>query len=135
MILNPLDIGRLDKRVTFLAPGAGKDELSQTTQEYGELLPPVWATVKALRGGEYFEAQKIRPEKAYKITVRYTKDVNDDAITPDMRIAYRDKILEIEYVNNVEEANYMLEILATEYIEKTAPDAEEPETAGGDPYG
>jgi SPP1 family predicted phage head-tail adaptor len=128
MALNPLDIGKLDKRVTFLSPGAGGDAIGQTTQEYGEFVT-VWATVKALRGGEYFEAQKVRPEKVYKITVRYL-----DGITEDMRIKFRDKILEIEYVNNVEEAGYMLEILAVEYIEKVAPDAEEPEAVEGDLY-
>jgi SPP1 family predicted phage head-tail adaptor len=135
MALNPLDIGKLDKRIKFLAPDAGKDALEQTTQEYGELVT-VWATVKALRGGEYFEAQKVSPQKTYKVTARYTKDVNDEAITTDMRIEYRGKTLEIEYINNVEEAGYMLEILATEYIEKAAPgDAEESTAVEGDLYG
>jgi SPP1 family predicted phage head-tail adaptor len=130
MALKPLDIGKLNKRITFLAPGAGGDAMGQKTQEYAEL-KSVWATVKALRGGEYFDAQKVRPEKTYKITVRYTKDISDETITPDVRISYRGKTLEIEYVNNVDEADYMLEIFAIEYIEKAAPDAEEPE---GDLY-
>jgi SPP1 family predicted phage head-tail adaptor len=129
-MINPLDIGRLDKRITFRKIADGTDAVGQNTQEWQDY-KTVWATVKALRGGEYFEAQMIRPEKTYKITVRYMPDV-----TEDMQITYAGKTLEIGYINDVEEARYMLEILATEYIEKVTEDAEVgADTEGGEPYG
>jgi SPP1 family predicted phage head-tail adaptor len=125
MAIKPLDIGKLNKRVTFRAPAPGSDAIGQTTQKYKDYAT-VWATVKALRGGEYYEAQKVRPEKTYKVTVRYIKGLTD-GISEDMRIAYAGKTLEIEYINNVDEADYMLEIHATEYIEKTTGDEQDGE--------
>ncbi|MCC2864912.1 phage head closure protein [Anaerovorax odorimutans] len=110
--MKPLDIGRLNKRITFICLENGTDELGQDCQVWKEY-KPVWATVKALRGGEYYEAKKIRPEQTYKITTRY-----HSWITPDMKIRYCGKLLEILSCNNVEEADYMLEIQAVEYIER-----------------
>lgn len=114
MNYTPLNIGKMDKRITFLKPSGGTDAMGQEIE--GEWIPckTVWATVKALRGGEYWEAQKIRPETTYKVTTRYCM-----GITTDMRIQYKDKILEIKTVDNVNEADYMLEMQCVEYIEKS----------------
>lgn len=92
--------------------GEGLDEMGQDCQVWEEY-KTVWATVKALRGGEYYEAQRIRPELTYKIITRY-----HGGITPDMKIRFGGKLFEILSCDNVEEANYMLEIQAVEYIEK-----------------
>lgn len=113
MNYTPLNIGKMDKRITFLKQGGGIDAMGQEIEGEWQPYKTVWATVKALRGGEYWEAQKVRPEKTYKVTTRYNTE-----ITTDMKIQYRDKILEIEYINNVNEADYMLEMQCVEYIEK-----------------
>lgn len=112
----PIRIGDLNKRITFIKRGEFEDALGQIKHGYFDY-KTVWATVKALRGGEYYEAQKLRPETTYKITTRY-----HDCITPDMRIRYNDKIMEILTVQNVAECNTMLEIQAVEYVEKRGND-------------
>ena len=115
--MKPLDIGKLNKRITFLKfDEEHTDEMGQNKPEYVKH-KSVWATVKSLRGGEYYEAQKLRPELTYKIITRYVKGV-----TPDMRISYDGKIFEIDSVNNVDELDIALEIMCTEYIEKVDKD-------------
>lgn len=107
-----ITVGKLNKRITFIERGEILDEMGQAKQGFKDY-KTVWATVKALRGGEYYEAQKIRPEMTYKVTTRYHA-----GITNDMRIRYNGKMLEILTVDNVDEANTMLEIQAVEYKEK-----------------
>lgn len=116
--MKPLNIGRLNRRITFLTAKETQNTINQTTQEWKEY-KSVWATVKALRGSERYEAMKVQAQQIYKITTRY-----HDGITPDMRILFNGKIFEITSVNNVEEANYMLEMECTEYVEP-----------GGEPIG
>ncbi|MCI8748719.1 MAG: phage head closure protein [Lachnospiraceae bacterium] len=84
----------------------------QTEQEM-EVVKTVWASVEPVRGREYQEAQRIRPELTYKITTRYHKEV-----TPDMFIKYKDRYFNIISVINVRERNEMLEIVCTEKIMK-----------------
>lgn len=117
--MKPLNIGKLNRRITFVKPGEDVDEMGQDCQCWEEY-KTVWATVKALRGGEYYEAQKIRPELTYKIITRY-----HSGITPDMKIRFGGRLFEILSCNNVEEADYMLEIEAVEYIETEGEDTDE----------
>lgn len=107
-----ITIGKLNKRITFVKRGYITDSFGQDKQGF-EDVKTVWATVKALRGGEYYEAQKLRPETTYKITTRYHAE-----ITPDMLIRYKGKLMEILTVQNVDECNTMLEIQAVEYYER-----------------
>ena len=73
-----MDIGRLNKRVTFCRYSEEENELKQLRQQL-KPIKTVWATVEPKSGREYIEADKERPELTYIITVRYQKD-----ITPDM---------------------------------------------------
>jgi len=106
-----MDIGRTNKRVTFCRYEEKENSLGQYIQELTEI-KTVWASVEPVRGREYQEAQRIRPELEYKITTRYHKD-----ITQDMLVKHRDKFFEIISVINVREENRMLELVC---IEKTA---------------
>ncbi|MCI9078986.1 MAG: phage head closure protein [Lachnospiraceae bacterium] len=105
-----MDIGRTNKRVTFCRFEEKLNPLSQTEQELKEI-KTVWASVEPLRGREYQEAQRIRPELTYKITTRYHKEV-----TPDMLIKFKDRYFNIISVINIREKNEMLEIVCTEKI-------------------
>ena len=84
----------------------------QTEQEMEEV-KSLWASVEPVRGREYQEAQRIRPELTYKVTTRYHKEV-----APDMFIKYKDRYFNIISVINVRERNEMLEIICTEKIVK-----------------
>ncbi len=107
-----MDIGRTNKRVAFCRLKEKTNSLMQTEQEM-EVVKTVWASVEPVRGREYQEAQRIRPELTYKITTRYHKEV-----TPDMFIKYKDRYFNIISVINVRERNEMLEIVCTEKIMK-----------------
>ena len=74
----------------------------------------VWADVSPLKGREYWEAKRINPETTYKITIRYFPD-----LTSDMLIAYGEKLLEIESIINVDEANVMLELTCMDHEKKS----------------
>lgn len=107
-----MDIGRTNKRITFCRYEEKENALSQTEQTLTNI-KTVWASVEPTRGREYQEAQRIRPELTYKVTIRYHK-----GITPDMVIKFKNRYFTIVSVINVREKNEMLEIICTEKIEK-----------------
>lgn len=107
-----MDIGRTNKRITFCKYEEKENALLQTEQVLTDI-KTVWASVEPTRGREYQEAQRIRPELAYKITTRYHKE-----ITPDMFIKFKDRFFNIVTIINVKEKNEMLEIICTEKIDK-----------------
>jgi len=107
-----MDIGRTNKRVTFCEYVEKENELLQIVQVLTEV-KTVWASVEPVRGREYQEAQRIRPELSYKITTRYHKD-----ITPDMFVKFKNRLFEIVSVINVRERNEMLEIVCIEKLSK-----------------
>lgn len=105
--MNP---GLLDKRITILDP-------SETTENVlGEEIPiigevdKVWAKVEALKGKEYLEAQKIRSELTYRVTIRYRKDIH-----PAMIIRCEDKELEVQSAIEVGRKKY-LELICIEKV-------------------
>lgn len=103
-----MEIGKLDKRITFCKYGEYENELFQTEQGL-EVIKTVWARIEPTRGREYQEAQRIRPELTYKIITRYHRN-----ITQDMVIQYREKYFQIISVINVSEKNKELEIICIE---------------------
>lgn len=107
-----MNIGKLNKRITFLMPKTGYDEMGQEIEETWQPCKTVWANIKPLRGREYWDAKKKSVEQNYKIITRY-----HDGITTNMRIRYKNKILNIESIANVEEKGVMLEIQCYESVE------------------
>lgn len=105
-----MDIGRLNKRISFLTYRETEDCMGQSIQvpQKGKT---VWGTIKPLRGGEYWDAAKKEAEITHKITTRYLP-----GITPDEKILYKDRIFEIQSIINVDENNTMLEIYCKEYL-------------------
>ena len=86
--MNP---GELRNRITILNPnGEEENELGETVPSLVEIAT-VWAKVIPIRGKEYLEMQKLRPELNYRVTIRYRKDIH-----PAMIIRFEDKELEIE---------------------------------------
>ena len=110
-----MDIGRMNKRISFCRYTEKENELLQIEQVLEEI-KTVWASVEPTRGREYQEAQRIRPELTYKITTRYYKE-----ITSDMFIKFKERYFEIVSIINVRERNEMLEIICVEKMaENTA---------------
>ena len=69
----------------------------------------VWADVSPTTGREYEEAQKLREETTYKVTTRFFS-----GITSDMKILFRNRILDIVSILNINERNTELQIIAKE---------------------
>lgn len=119
-----INIGKLNKRITFYRIVQISDELGEHPVE--EELKTVWANVKAVRGNEYYEAQKLRGELTFKITCRYflipTKmsDLEEgtvaeyEEVSPEMIIKYKGRKFAITDAINIDEENTQYEIRATE---------------------
>lgn len=74
----------------------------------------IWAKVIPIRGREYQESKKNRPELAYRITTRYRED-----IFPDMKIKFKEKTLLIEAVINIASRGSFLEINCKEIVKNS----------------
>ena len=108
-----IDIGKLNKRITFQEHAEAEDGIGQSVKRWKDL-KTVWADFYPIRTGEYQEAeQKRREEVTYKAKLRYLPGIDAS-----LRILFRGRIFLIEKVVNVDEADYKLEIECTEYVEK-----------------
>lgn len=110
--MKQINIGKLNKKVYICNPVEVNDAIGQDTFRY-EKGKRIWATVKSVRGGEYYEAMKLHPEISYIIYVRYRNDIHSDTV-----LEYHGKMLEVKCVADAEEENKMLEIQCTEYRRK-----------------
>ena len=61
-----------------------------------------------IRGYEQTLEERLRPETVYRILTRYHK-----GITSEMKIKYKDRLLHITEIINVDEGDFALEITAT----------------------
>lgn len=103
-----IDVGRLNKRISFLEYSTYKNELEQEVQEYIKV-KKVWASVEPVSGKEYYNANKVENQTAYTVYVRYT-----EGIKPDMLIRYKSKKLYIKEVLNIMEKKELLKIICFE---------------------
>lgn len=97
-----------------------KDAQGFTEDVETEVLQP-YAAVKTTKGFTLITANTDF-EKAYtNFTIRYSQTVidayyNADDSNRDMRIDYNNKSFKVEYLNNVDEANVLLEMQAKEVL-------------------
>jgi len=108
--VNCVDIGRLNKRITFLVY---KDTVNKYGQDIQQLdkYRTVWASVEPTIGKEYMEAQRVRNELTYKIYTRYFTD-----LTVDMVINYKGRKFKIASLINYKENNELLQFVCTEMV-------------------
>ena len=111
--------GKFNKRITF-------QKIEQNSDTLGDHPVPVnvttrWASVRAVRGAEYYEAQKLRHEKTFVINCRYFL-VDGKELSAEMQILYRGRVLKIATVININEDDEEYEIHATERGEKKVKD-------------
>ncbi len=107
-----VNIGKLNKRVTFQKLVPGEDDLGQDKNSYEDVFT-VWATVKPSKASEFNFIGKVKPEVTHRIYVRYRP-----GITADMRIIYNRRTLYLSAPPvNVDEKYELLEIQAEERFE------------------
>lgn len=104
-----LNVGKMNKRIWIMEYKEIKDSIGQDTQELAQT-KRLWATVKPIKGGEYYTALKLSPEITYVIYVRYRKGINENSI-----IMYQKKLLEVKYAIDIEEKHELIEIQCADY--------------------
>lgn len=105
-----MKIGDLRKQLIVQAEqqtpdGAGGYALAWTT------LASVWANISPLTGRELYTAGHQESRVTHKVTMRWRKDL---AITPDMRLLYNERVLNIRAVINEGERNQYAILLVEE---------------------
>lgn len=113
-----INAGKYDRRISIYQLTTSKDAqgFKQTTNT---LVLKTWASVKTTKGFTLI-ANNSDFEKAFtNFTIRYSQKVvdayyNEDNSNRDMTVEFRNKVYEIVYLNNVDEANVELEIQAKE---------------------
>nr|KEH88880.1 putative phage head-tail adaptor [Clostridium novyi A str. GD211209] len=103
--------GRLNKRITFLQYKDVENEVNDIEHKLQEI-KTVWAEINPVRGREYLENKKLQAELTYKVTIRYTNQINTDMI-----IRFKNKLLNIKDIINPYESNRWLEIMCVEKVE------------------
>ena len=105
--------GKYNRRITFLkGPEDGKrTERGYPSKEWTPV-KKAWAMndpLSALTSREFYAAASTQNENKSVWTILYTKGLNED-----MRIKYKDRILEIISITNEHEANKRLIIVTKE---------------------
>lgn len=113
--MRTINIGKLNKRVTFMGYTDTSNELGQNEKKMKDI-KNVWATFAPVRGTERYEAQKIQEEVTHKLYCRYLPD-----ITSDLYIRYQSKVYEIISVLDIDMEHKILEIYCKEKIKKVYP--------------
>ena len=104
-----INAGNYDKKIQIVQITETKDADGFPIKTQTVILSP-WAKVKTTKGFTLI-VSSTDFEKAYtNFTIRYT----DTPITRDMLILYKGKTYEIQYINNVNEANIEIELQAKE---------------------
>ena len=112
--MRTINIGKLNKRITFMSLGETEDDMGQTTQELKKV-KTVWASLYPVRGAEYYEAQKIQSRATHKCYVRYIPGIDTNSY-----ICYAGQQYAIESVIDVDLEHKMLEIYCYRYTNKEA---------------
>lgn len=109
-MMNIENAGQFNKKIQIVSGSYQKDAsgFKVWTQEAVVLEP--WASVKTTKGFTLIINNSDFEKALTNFTIRYPIT----RITRDMRINYREKVYEILYLNNVDEANVLLEIQAKE---------------------
>ena len=101
--------GKYNRRIQIYQITRGKDAAGFPV-DVEALVLTVYAEVKTTKGFTLIINNTDYEKALTRFTIRYPKTV----ITYDMIIKYRGKTYEIQYINNVDEANEELELQAKE---------------------
>lgn len=104
-----INIGKLNKRITFKKLSEIEDEMLQEKQGL-KTICTVWASFYPVRGTERYELQKIQSEISHKCYIRYRNDIDSDCF-----IEYKGKKYNIESAIDVDDEHKIIEILCYEH--------------------
>lgn len=105
-----MKIGQLRHRLEIQEKKSVKDEWGNQVSEWFTVAT-AWAAIEPIRGEEYWAAGAQQGETIHRVTMRYVPGV-----TPEHRLLFGDRILEIESTLNLEERSRLLELLCKERL-------------------
>jgi SPP1 family predicted phage head-tail adaptor len=100
--------GTLRHRVEIQQAEITRDSFGDE-QEVWTAHATVWAAILPLVGREYFTAQQTVNEEMFRLQMRYVPGVQ-----PAMRLVFGERVFNIRAIQNLEERNRELVIMATE---------------------
>lgn len=134
-----IEIGRLNKRITFLElSGDAVDRLGQITNGFTEI-GTYWGDLYPIRGQEFYEVQKINAKVSHKCYVRYRASLAE--LDSNNYLRCEDETLSIEAVIDIDNEHKFLEIYCSKNINtdeiddytKDDPTVNTDPIPGGDP--
>lgn len=105
-----MDIGRMNKRISFFRYEEKENQLGQISQKLTKY-KTVWASVEPVTSSESTEAQKIVTTKKFKIYTRFHKNISENSV-----IKYKSRTFYINSIVDVMEKHEMLLINAYEKV-------------------
>lgn len=104
------NVGRMDKRIVIQVLAAESDNIGNQITVW-ENFHKCWANVGGVSGKEYWQAREQHEEKIISFKLRYCRKL-DDLNSTGYRIMYNGKIYNIQYIDNLHQANSLLVIKA-----------------------
>jgi SPP1 family predicted phage head-tail adaptor len=102
--------GKRDKRVSIQEKTVTIDNIGNQTETW-VTIATVWAAIAPLNGREYWAARQINAEATTRVTIAYRRRV-----TPEHRLLFGSRVLEIIEIVNPSEGNVELVLLCKEAI-------------------
>ena len=110
-MMNIPDAGEFKHKIQIVSGSYVKDSSGFKTWTQSAVVIEPYAMIKTTKGFTLIVNNSDFEKALTNFTIRYPQTA---AINRDMRINYRGKVYEILYLNNVDEANVLLEIQAKE---------------------
>lgn len=108
-----LSAGTLRKRITLQQQSPSVDTYGQQITTWTDVAT-VWASIEPSVGRELMAAQAVRLDQPTTITIRWQPALASPKTVAAMRAVYNGRIFNICSVENEEERNRMLTLLASE---------------------
>lgn len=105
-----MQAGKLRHRIDIQRPAGGEDTYGAPDEAW-DLFLTAHASVEPRSGLERTEDQAVAAEVTHVVRIRYR-----EGVTPDMRVKFGDRVLEIESVVDVDERGRELVLLCKETI-------------------
>jgi len=97
-----MEIGKLDRRITFQTRSTTKDKFGQKLTVWSDFAT-VWANVKSIGGVEKMRASSVGSTLSHVIVTRYSPDYAPLILASAMRIKYGDRILNIQTASETDD--------------------------------
>ena len=103
--------GNLKNKITLQTIGNSTNAFGEIEEGNFQDYKTVWASIIPVSGKESFLSNANFSTVSHKIKIRYIPNLNAS-----MRIIWKGRIFNINYLRNISESNDEIEILATEFI-------------------